>query len=248
MRGSLTSFRFVCFVLLAPTLLWNTGCSTTASSGHSPNITLEAPAAFGTEVTKKSYHKGEDLLQDDIYHLLPIAPMSEYHGWFGSRKVSQADMHAWMVHVYSCYSRKIAAAYRSAGDGFQADLNEGPEFLRSGDRSYMFARFERKQFPWGNAVSFFSQFTQDTALYVPHNGHLTYEIWGVTADHKYSVVATLSVSHPKLANWGPEVRASRSVEKLKQDRDFRLVESCSPDDFTPSLTAFDRLVGSLRIQ
>jgi hypothetical protein len=241
-------FRYAHFTLLVLTPLWNAGCSTTPLLSQSPDINLEVPVAFGTEVTRKSYPKGDDLVHDEIDHLVTVAPMSEYHGWFGSKTAPQASEHSWSVRVYARFSPKTSAAYTSATDGFQADLNEEPEFLGSPNRSYMYARLERKPFPWGNAVSFFSQFTQDTATYVPHNGHLTYEIWGVTPDHKYTVIARLSVSHPKLADWGPEVRDAGSIAALKQDRDFKLVEACSPQEFKPSLTSFDHIVASLRIQ
>ncbi len=200
--------------------------------------------------------------------------MTQYWGWFGPKDAPQADNHSWRVRVYARFSPKVAAAYASATDGFQADLNEAPEFLGLDERSYMYARFEREHFHWGNAVSFFSQFTQDTAMYVPHNGHLTYEVWGVTPDRKYTVVAHLSVSHPKLADWGPGVRDSResdprydqavkdaldtnrdfrrageiAMEALKNDRDYKLVETCSPDEFEPSLTAFDKMLDTLVIR
>jgi hypothetical protein len=213
-----------------------------------PRFSLDIPSGFNTSVTTRNFRKGEDLLHDQIYHLITVAPMTEYHGWFGPRVADQAHLHGWSVHVYARFNQKVAAAYAAAKDGYEADLNEEPEFLSAGDRSYMFARFERKHFRWGNGVSFFSQFTQDTGMYVPHNGHLQYEIWGTTPDQRYTIVASISVSHPKLANWGPEVRDARNMEALKNDRDYKLVETCSPDEFEPGLTAFDRVVDSVRIE
>lgn len=85
---------------------------------------------------------------------------------------------------------------------------------------------------------------------MPHNGHLEYEVWGVTADQKYSVVASASVSHPKLADWDGEgpLRVAPSLKALKQDRDYKLIEKCRPEEFTPSLTAFDQMLDSLTIR
>ena len=83
---------------------------------------------------------------------------------------------------------------------------------------------------------------------MPHNGHLTYEVWAVTRDHKYTVVATVPVTHPKLANWGPEVRSPRTADALKKDRDYRLVETCGPDEFRPDLAAFDRMLDTLVVR
>ena len=152
------------------------------------------------------------------------------------------------VKVYAISSKKVAAAIASTKDGYELGMTEGTELETPDWGAYMIARLRRKQFSWGKAVSFFSQFTQDSAVYVPHNGHLTYEVWGVTSDHKFTVVAQVSVSHPKLADWGPKVRNARSIEALKRDRDYRLVERCDPEEFVPSLTAFDRMLDSLVIR
>jgi hypothetical protein len=57
------------------------------------------------------------------------------------------------VAVYGIARQKVISAYATAKDGYQADLNECPEFLKCGDTAYMFARFERKHFRWGDANS-----------------------------------------------------------------------------------------------
>ena len=118
----------------------------------------------------------------------------------------QVDMHARKVDVFARYSLKVAAACADARNGYDADLNIEPEFFGVDERSYMFARVQHKRFKWGTAVSFLSQATQDNPphYYVPHNGHLQYEVWGVTLDKRFTVVASVSVSHPKFADWGDE--------------------------------------------
>ena len=179
--------------LLAPLVLFlviDASVCATTSSTDSPNFTLSIPPSFSTSVTVRHYRKGEAILNSPPYRLTTAAPMTEYHAWFGPRVAKQADNHWWAIRVYAHFSPKAATAYASATDGFQADLNEGPEFLGSAERSYMFARFERKHFRWGNAVSFFSQSTQDT-MYVPNNGHLMYEVWGVTWNRQCTVVASV---------------------------------------------------------
>jgi hypothetical protein len=135
-----------------------------------PHVSLSVPPPFATEVTVKHYQKGRDLLHDQTYHLVTVAPLTQYHGWFGPRVAHQADIHGWKVDVFAHYNRKVAAACVAAKDGYEADLNIEPEFFSVDERSYMFARFERKRFSWGSAVSFLSQAVQETALYVPHNG------------------------------------------------------------------------------
>ena len=219
-----------------------------ASAEDAPQVSLSVPSPFATEVTVKHYRKGQDLLHYPTFHLITVAPLTEYHGWFGPRVAHQANMHGWNVDVFARYSPKVAAACATARDGYEADLSIEPEFFGVDERSYMFARFEHKHFSWGDAVSFLSQSTQDSAVYVPHNGHLTYEVWGLTRDHKYTVVASVAVSHHKLEDWGPDVRDAPSIAALKRDRDYKRVEKCSADEFEPSLTAFDRMLDALVIR
>jgi hypothetical protein len=217
-------------------------------AADAPRVSLSVPPPFATDVTVKHYRSGQDLLHDPTFHLITVAPLTEYHGWFGPRVADQADIHAWTVGVCARYSQKAATACASAKDGYEADLNIEPEFFGLDERAYMFARFEHKRFSWGNALSFLSQTVQEVELYVPHNGHLRYEVWGVTPDKRYTVVASLSVSHPKLGDWGEHVRVARSMEALKRDKDYKLVERCSPKQFEPSLTAFDRMLDTLEIR
>jgi hypothetical protein len=221
------------------------------SAEDSPQVSLSVPPKFATEVSVKHYRKGQDLLHDQNYHLIAVAPLTQYHGWFGPRVADQADIHGWDVDVFARYSPKVAAACAAAKDGYEADLNIEPEFFGVDERSYMFARFQHKRFSLGTAVSFLSQATQDSPphYYVPHNGHLQYEVWGVTPDKRFTVVASVSVSHPKLADWGDErLRDTRTIVALKRDKDYKLVERCSPDQFEPSLTAFNRMLDTLVIR
>jgi hypothetical protein len=219
-----------------------------ASRADAPQITLSVPPSFATEGTVKHYRKGQDLLHDPTFHLITVAPLIEYHGSFGPRATRQADVHTWTIRVFVLYSPKVAAACANAKDGYEADLSIEPEFFGLNERSYMFARFQHKNFSWGTAVSFLSQFTQDAAYYVPHNGHLQYEVWGVTRDKKYTVVASVSVSHPRLDDWGEHVRDASSLAALKRDRDYKRVERCGPEEFQPSITAFDRMVDTLVVR
>jgi hypothetical protein len=219
-----------------------------ASAEDAPQVSLSVPPPFATEVTVKHYRKGQDLLHDPTFHLVTVAPLTQYHGWFGSRVAHQANIHGWKVDVFARYSPKLAAACATARDGYEADLNIEPEFFGVNERSYTFARFKHKRLSWGDAVSFLSQSTQDSGVYVPHNGHLTYEVWGLTRDHKYTVVASVAVSHLKLKDWGPDVRDAPSVAALKRDRDYKRVEKCSVDEFEPSLTVFDGMLDSLVIR
>lgn len=176
--------------------------------------------------------------------------MTQYFGSFGPRTAGEADAHSWSVKVFSTVSKKVAAACAASKDELEAIVKKGPGLVRPEETPYLVARGRRKQLSWGKTVSFLSQSTQDLGLYVPHNGHLEYEVWGVTADQRYTVVARVSVSHPKLANWddAEPVRVARSMEALKRDRDYKLIEKGRPEEFTPSLTAFEQMLDSLKIQ
>lgn len=235
--------------ILLSTLLTMWASCAAVSSNSPPNFTLFVPASFDTSVTVKHYRQGQDVLSSPQFKVATSVSMAEHHGWFGPRSAG----HSWTVRVYATLNPKVVAAYNKARDGMEADLNEGREFLGMVN-SYLhpiFARFEQKHFRWGDAVSFFSlsyQDTPDSGVYVPDNGHLTYEVWGVTRDQQYTVVASVSVSHQKLADWGPQVRVVKDIETLKQDRDYQLIEECPADQFKPSLNAFDRLLDSLEIR
>ena len=111
----------------------------------------------------------------------------------------------------------------------------------------MIARIRRKRFRWGSAVSFLSQGSQD-ALYAPENGRLVYNVWGITADQRYTVIASCGVGHPKLPGWEDRVRVLHSTEALKRDRDYKRIERCKPEEFKPGLPAFDEMLDSLTIR
>jgi hypothetical protein len=235
--------------LVTLALLTTSGVGAKSSSKSPPNFRLSVPASFSTPVMVKHYRKGEDLLNQPPFHLITAVPMTEY---YGRPTVDQAHRHAWQVRVYATLNPKVVAACTKARDGFEAGLDEGQEFLGEGKVATfgVFARFRKKHFHWGDAVSFLHTDYQDgpdRGIYVPDNNHLSYEVWGVTRDRQYTVVASVSVSHPKLANW-PDVRVVKSIDALKQDRDYKHIETCSPKQFEPNLTAFDQLVDSLKLQ
>lgn len=246
------TLRLTLFLSLVTLALFTTSRVGAKSSSKSPpNFRLSVPASFSTPVMVKHYRKGEDMLNQPPFHLITAAPMTEY---YGRPTVDQAHRHAWQVRVYATLNPKVVAAYTKARDGFEAGLDEGQEFLGLGKVATfgVFARFRKKHFRWGDAVSFLHTGYQDGpgggAMYVPDNDHLSYEVWGVTRDRQYTVVASVHVSHPKLTKWGPEVRIVRNIDALKQDRDYKHIETCSPNEFEPSLTAFDQLVDSLKMQ
>jgi hypothetical protein len=241
-------------VLIAVISLTSNSTRAEKSSSSLPDFTLTIPASFNTSVTVKHYRKGEDILNSPPFHLITSTAMTDYHGWCGPRTADLSRVHPWNVRVYAARNLKVVAAYAKARDGFEADLNEAKEFFGWGQVATFdtFARFTRKHFRWGDAVSFLHSEYQDGpdggAIYVPDNGHLNYEVWGVTRDRQYTVVASIRLSHPKLTKWGPDVRVAKSIDALKQDRDYKHIETCSPEEFEPSLTSFNQLIDSLKIR
>ena len=215
--------------------------SATTTLKHPPVFSLNIPPAFGYSTGTKQYHTGDYTLNQPPYVEKAAFPIAKEFGSWGPRPTTniQDTCHLWDIEVSNRNPAKVLNAYDHAKDGYDANVDE--------EGNYMFARFERKTFPWGKGFSYFTQYTQDTGVYVPHNGHLTYEIWGATNDGKHVVHATCTVTHHKLDNW-PDVRDAGSMENLKQDPDYKLVESCSASDFQPPLTDFDNLVGSLRVK
>jgi hypothetical protein len=85
---------------------------------------------------------------------------------------------------------------------------------------------------------------------------LEYEVHGITTDGFFTVVASCGVTHPDLPSVNDihKVRGFRyngttaadTRWPLRQDPDYKLVESCAADAFQPSLATFDRLVDSIR--
>lgn len=213
-----------------------------------PKFELAVPPSFGTSVSIRRYRAGEDMVNSPPFRLTTVAAVTERHGWFGPRAAEQEDIHGWTVQVFATFGKKVAAACAAARGGPQTDLKQGSGLIEGDGPSDMTARFRRKNFHWGSAVSFLSQTTQDLMLSAPVNGHLQYEVWGISADQRYTVVGVVSVSHPKLVGSSTLLpRVARSMNALKQDRNYKLIERCKPEEFTPSLTAFDQMLDSLTI-
>ena len=221
-----------------------TGCAT-VSTRRPPSITLDIPTAFNHSVELKHFNTGEELWEGPPQSKKAQYPVTRYAGAWGKQNSPNQREHGWSVEVALASAAKIQQVHKAhaeATDGYDAGHRVDE------DGSYMFARFARKDFRWGKAFCYLTQFTQDTSVYVPHNGHLTYEVWGVTHDGTYMVHASFELTHPKLASWGPEVRVADSIAALKKDRDYLLVESCSPGAFEPGLTVIDAWLNSLQVK
>jgi hypothetical protein len=214
-----------------------------------PEFQLTVAPPFRTSGKVERYRAGDVTFKSPPYRVVTTAAVTKQSGGVGARTTSARDFRWWSVQVYATASKKVAAAYASTKDGYQLGMTDGTELEIPDEGSYMVARLRRKQFRWGHAVSFLSQFSQDLLHFPPENDRLRYEVWGLTADGKYTVVASVSVSHPKLEHPNPKQgRSYRTVEALKRDPDYKRIERCKPEEFTPSLTAFDEMLDSLAIR
>lgn len=228
---------FYCVVLfLIGTLL--SSCGTVSTTV--PDIDLQISSAFNHKLTRTKFKIGDFLVNSPPYIIKAKVPTARIEGEWGNPPLAQDHFdHDWRVDVESTDAQLTAEKIAKATSGYDAGVDR--------DGCYMFARFEHKQFKWGKAISYFSQFSQDTGGYVPHNGGLTYEVWGTTADNKHIVHLTCSVTHRALEELGPKVRTTRSMKELHADKDYKLVETCPSSEFDPALSELDRLLDTLVI-
>lgn len=216
-----------------------------------PKFELALSPPFRASGRVERFRAGDVVANSPPYRFVTTAAVTKHYGDFGPRTKRRSDSHGWSVEVYATFSKKVATAYASTKDGYQLGMTGGAELEIPDQGSYMVARLRREQFSWGRAVSFLSQFTDQMWLDAPVNGRLDYEVWGVTADRKHTVIARISVSHPKLPDEedAPETKRSfRTIEALKRDLDYKRIEKCKPEEFEPSLTAFDEMLDSLIIR
>jgi len=137
----------------------------------------------------------------------------------------------------------VAGAY-DAKDAYTVDLARAD----SGNATpYLYARFQKFSFPWGNAIGYFVQTTQNATWPEPNNVQLTYEIRGVTNDHQDTIVASFVVRHPRLPDGHDLLDAHGDVRTLASFPSYKLLEKSSPDSFEPSLKEIQEMVASVVI-
>ncbi len=154
----------------------------------------------------------------------------------------------WFIELYSSATAEEANAILNATDGYKAELGRS-----SNASARIYPRFERKQFAWGSAVSFFVQYQNCNTNYVPNNGMLEYEVHGLAKNGVY-VRANFGVTHPSLVEFGPGVRDHRDGNPenpnspMRKDRDYLLVEKASESNFEPPLQKIDEFINGLVIK
>jgi hypothetical protein len=188
------------------------------------------------------------------YSFITPSPTGAKTGVFGSvcsgfwqqpnSPESSGAKQAWSITISKKDDPKVLEAY-NAKDGYAADLARADP---GNSTPYLYARFQKFSFPWGNAVGYFVQTTKDATWPEPNNASLTYEIRGFTSDRQYVVVARFAVTDPQLPAAGSSVLdAHGDIRTLTSFPSYKLLEKSRPEAFQPSLTEIQDLVSSIVI-
>ena len=129
-------------------------------------------------------------------------------------------------------------------EGYTADLARADS---KNATPYLYFRFQKFTFPWGNAVGYFVQTTKGTAWPEPNNAQLMYEIRGVTSDHQDTIVASFAARHPQLPDGSKVLDAHGNIRALTSFPSYKLLEKSPLASFEPSLTELQNMVSSIVI-
>jgi hypothetical protein len=138
-----------------------------------------------------------------------------------------------------------------------ADASNLPHITTFNAGQLFAAQIQVIQFQGGSGVRFLTEYGQYFAT--ANNTDLFYQFQGLTSDGKYYILAILPVSHPLLAvEENPEAYVpeggipfpgyenENAVNNYYTDV-INLLNSITPDGFTPTLTDLDALIQSITI-
>lgn len=207
-----------------------TGCS----SIHSPpNVALTVPPAGVVE--RRTFHRGD-----------PLTDGLPYRDFLKARvPMTRLSSKGWFIEVERGTSPQVLKAVNTAKDGYDAALG-----WRIASSPILYARFARKTFRWGKAVSFLVQYQCDGGLEVPNNERLTYEIHGIMRDNQFTVRAAFHLTNPLLPNSRPKIYhddPEKADSGMRRDPNYILVEQCSDQAFSPSITEIDAIIDGLKV-
>jgi hypothetical protein len=213
-----------------------------SSSDAPPSFVLPVPSAFGKTVDRHAFRRGESLGEGAPYESeKATSALTRIGGEY-----AKGDAH-WSVEVTRGAAPNVLRALATAKDGYDANLGYLPGFA-----PVLYARFARKQFRWGDAVSFLVQYQVEAPTYAPNNDRLTYEVHGVTKDHRYTVRAIFfDIQHPglKLQSQTRSYRedSSKPDAPIRRDPAYILVEHCPDTAFQPSIKDIDAILNELKL-
>jgi hypothetical protein len=212
-----------------------------------PRFALPVPSKFNGKIERREFRRGESFFPKSIYknwkaEIPTVWLAGQYPNWHSVWPTESE--HGWFIEVQRGVSPKLLRALESAKDGYEADL--GHQLTAS---PAFYARFTRKQFKWGSAVCFLVQYQCDIGAYGPNNDMLDYEVHGVTSDHRYSVRALFSTTHPQLIDSPlkmPKNRIYKADDPIRHDPGYVLIEQCPDTAFRPSITEIDAMLDGLK--
>jgi hypothetical protein len=242
------------------TVLMMTSCSVMERTASPPNFDVTLPEEANHQVEHKKYKEG-DSLDAFFFNWKAASPQHVLSGQWNASNFENYESKGsyyggsqhrwWKITIQRGVSEKLKKAVLHAQNGYEAELSHRPSAS-----ARIYPRFERKSFSWGKGVSFLVQYQNCNEDLSPNNGMLEYEVHGFTSDGLFTVVASCGVTHPDLPSVNDihKVRGYRyngttaadTRWPLRQDPDYKLVESCAADAFEPSLASVDRLADSLR--
>lgn len=231
-------------IVYLSSLLSLLGLASCVSSQSAPPLSARIPPEFNAEAEKRSVRQGETLGDTTTFGSFNRAESSValLEGrWSSPYAVRSAKHYSWSIEIQRGGSPKVRRAILSAKNGYQADLGRDTE-----GAARFYARFTRKHFSWGPAVSFLVQYQDDATACAPNNAMLYYEVHGITSGGGYTIRAQFGVSHPRLPDSGSRARTYSDESELHSDPDFQLIESCPESDFQPSLKEIDAMLETIR--
>jgi hypothetical protein len=215
-----------------------------------PAAALRVEAADSTDQFPRFQFNPLDAFKGDMKYSFSTLKSGAYasicSGFWRSPNAQQSSSKAkqtWSITVSKRDDPKIADAY-NAKDAFAVDLARAD----SGSATpYLYARFQKFSFPWGNAVGYFVQTTKDTTWPEPNNAQLVYEIRGVTSDRQDTIVGRFVVRNPQLPDGSSLQDAHGDIRTLTSFPTYKLLVKSSADSFAPSLNEIQDLVSSIVI-
>ena len=170
-------------------------------------------------------------------------PTTVMRGHWGEKNPNWLRQH----HIYLRVQRRDCSEIAKQ---FRALKGACGDYLQLGSLCSVsvYGRFQRHHFPWGEAISFIHQGTQD-GPYSPDNGHMSFQIWGVSNDMRHLVTLSVGITRPDWPDWTDErLRSYSHMHELASDPDVRRMNSDSATSFTPCLNSIVELASSVVIE
>jgi len=198
-----------------------------------PNFRVNLPDSYKSEINQNfSAAKGGRPASTTISGI--------WHSPKGGSKTDQP----WSITVIKGEDPEVTQAYNARN---AATMNIAKDDF-GGANPYLYAGFERLTLPWGKAIAYFVQASKDGKWREPNNEQLRYQIRGVTDDKKYTIIGRFQVRLAQLPADSKKAQdAGGDLKRLHAFESYKLLNQEDPNNFEPSLTEMQNLVGSVRV-